>query len=930
MNYSKDSRDSQSESQQSKTKKKKKKKRKTNTLRILLISFIIFIFAVVGAGLGIFVGIIKSAPDVSTLELKPTTNYTSFVYDADGAEIDRLSGGENRIYVKLNEIPKYLQHAVVATEDERFYEHNGIDMKGILRAVVVNIKNMSFSEGASTITQQLIKQNILTSEKKLTRKVQEQYLALQFEKIYPKEMILEYYLNTIPLGHGVNGVQAAANRYFNKNVSDLTLAESVVLSVITQRPTYYSPINHPENNKEKCKVVLQKMFEQGYITEAERDEALAANPYANIQKVHEDYIGQSSHSYFVDAVVEDVIADLQSEKGYTEPQANNLVYGGGLKIFTTLDQPMQKVVDSYISDSSLYPSQAYELKVSYSVSVKKADGTTISRGGDGILSSDNEEEIKAFKKSKLEDWGITAADKIEKETILKVPQPQAAFVIMDYHNGHVKALSGGRGDKEGDRVFNRATQAARQPGSTFKILAAYAPALDTGKLSPGSILIDEPYTLKTSTQPYSPKNWDLSFEGPTSVRRAIYRSMNVLAVKTGQMVGIDTAYDYLTNFGFTTLSDQDKYPSLPLGGLTKGVTPIELNAAYGAIANSGTYVAPILYTKVLDMEGNTIIDNTPKTHTVIKESTAFLLTDMMQEVIKNPEGTGRRLNSTFSSMPVAGKTGTTNDDRDLTFSAYTPYYVATIWSGHDNPKKIKYKHSYHLDIWGKIMNDIHKDLPYKAFPKVNTGLSQVSICTLSGKIATELCGKDPDNTIKSDYFTSENMPTEVCDIHAETKICKVSNKIATEYCPVETVESKIIRRQFTKDGNETLAGEVTPEQLCDVHGPNASPSPSASPGTEGENGDNSVPSNPDEAWPWPSASPSTSPENENNNGNNNSNNNGNGNGNGNGNNNGNGNGNNNGNGNKKPPKPPKPPKPTPIPPTKPSVDDDDEFFVPQG
>jgi penicillin-binding protein 1A len=820
MNYSKDSR-AKSEKKNNDQKKKMRKKSKVVAFRIVFMACIISLFAVVGGGLGIFIGIIKSTPDVSQLDLKPTTNYTSFVYDSNNKQIDSFSGAENRIYVTLDQIPLYLQQAVVALEDERFYEHNGIDIRGIFRAIFTNLKTGSLSEGASTITQQLIKNNILTSEKKFTRKIQEQYLAIEFEKLYSKDLILEYYLNTFSLGHGVNGVQAAANRYFNKDVSQLTLAESVVIAVITQFPTKYSPILHPEYNKEKSQVALAKMVEQGYITEEQMEEALKEDPYTNIQKVHQEFVERSSRSYFVDAVMQQVINDLQSQKGMTSTQANNLIYGGGLQIYSTLDHNMQQIVDKYVDDESLYPKEAYELKLNYSVSVKKSDGNVVNLGGEGIVKS--EKDIDSFKEAKLKSWNITSSDTIEKETLLKIPQPQTAFVVMDYHTGQVKALSGGRGDKP-NRAFNRATQAERQPGSTFKILASYAPAIDTGKLSPGSVLIDEPLTIKLPTGDYKPNNWDRKFEGPTSVRRAIYKSMNVLAVKTLQLVGLDTAYDYLQNFGFTTLSPTDKVYSLPLGGLTEGVTPIELNAAYGAIANDGVYVAPILYTKVLDKDGNILLDNSAeamvlKSHPVIKEATAHMLTDMMQDVVK--VGTGSKLKSTFKGMPVAGKTGTTSDDKDLLFSAYTPYYVATIWTGHDQPKKLRYSStgSYHLDIWGKIMSDIHEGLPAKSFPKVstsNSGVSEVQICMLSGKLATELCKADP-KVIKTEFFNSKNLPKEVCDVHVQIDICTLSNKIANEYCPKETVVKKSITRD-PKNKNNNI-----PSEICDLHGPDIFP-----------------------------------------------------------------------------------------------------------
>lgn len=806
MDYSKNSRVKQSKEINS---KKKKVKKKTGILifRITIISIILGIFAVVGAGLGILLGIMNTAPDISEATLKPTNKYTSFIYDDNGVEIDRLSGGENRIYVTLDQIPKHLQHAFIAIEDERFYEHKGIDIKGIFRAVFVNLKSGELSEGASTITQQLIKQNVLTDEKTFKRKIQEQFLALQFEKIYTKDLILEYYLNTAPLGHGENGVQAAANRYFNKDVSELTLSESVVISCITQAPTRFSPILNPENNKEKSERVLTKMVAQGYITEVEKELALQDDPYSRISKVNQQFVEQASHNYFVDQVIEDLVKDLQIKKGISATQANNLIYGEGLQIYTTYNSNMQKIVDEHFEDPNMYPPKSYELKVSYSVSVKKADGSKKNYGGEGIVK--NKDGIENFKKTKLEDWGITSADTIEKETVFEIPQPQAAFVIMDYHNGHVKALSGGRGDKLGNRTFNRATQAKRQPGSTFKILAAYAPGIDTGTLSPGTIIDDAPLTIPLSGgNSYTPQNWYRGYRGPSTVRQGIIDSMNIVAVKALQMIGLDTAYDYLLRFGFTTLTEQDKVYSLSLGGVTDGVTPLELTAAYGAIANNGVYTKPILYTKVLDRDGNLLLDNEPESHTVIKESTAYMLTSMMQDSIER--GTGARIRNTFRGMPVSGKTGTTSLDKDLLFAGYTPYYVAGIWMGHDQPKTLSYSHSYHLDLWSAIMRDIHKDLPVKEFPVVE-GLSKVSICKVSGKLATELCKLDPNgSTVSTDFYAKEHIPKDYCDMHVEADVCTISGKLANEYCPEDSVKRKVIVKTNSADSENA-------NEVCDVH-----------------------------------------------------------------------------------------------------------------
>ena len=445
MNYSKDSCSKKMQDSNKNTKKKKTKKAKVTTFRVIVITLVIGIFAIVGSGLGILVGIIKSAPDVSTINIKPTTDYTSFVYDENGTEIDTLSSGENRIYAKLDQIPKHLQEAVIAIEDARFYEHNGIDLLGIMRAIVKNLKAGEIVEGASTITQQVIKNNALTSDQTFVRKIQEQYLALQIDALYEKDLILEYYLNTMPLGHGTNGVQAAAKRYFGKDVSELTLAESVVIAGITQAPTRYSPIRNPENNFEKSKVILSYMVEQGYITEEERQAALLENPYKNIQEVNNQYEQQDSvHSYFVDAVIEQVISDLQTKKGMTATQANNLLFGGGVEIYTTLNQDMQKIVDDKMDDDSLFPSYK-EYVINYSATITKADGTTVNKWAEGVLQSDSEAEIENFKKAKQATWELAEGDTIV-ESVQLVPQAQAAFVIMDQYNGHVKALSGGRGE----------------------------------------------------------------------------------------------------------------------------------------------------------------------------------------------------------------------------------------------------------------------------------------------------------------------------------------------------------------------------------------------------------------------------------------------------------------------------------------------------
>ncbi|WP_337504833.1 transglycosylase domain-containing protein, partial [Anaerotignum lactatifermentans] len=504
-------------------------------------------FAVAGAGLGTVFGILQSTDMLNTSDVMPQS-YTSIVYDDAGTEVNKLHGKENREYVNLDEIPLHMQHAVVAIEDERFYEHGGIDMRGIFRALVENIKTKSFLQGASTITQQLIKSEVLTNEKSIVRKVKEQFLALNLEDTLEKQLgskeaakdyILELYLNTIALSHGLNGVEAASQYYFGKHVSDLTLAESACIASITNNPSLYAPDSQPENNKKRQTLVLDKMLELGYITQEEHDEALAEDVYANLVCTNqEESTGVANHNYFVEAMIDQLAEDLQEELGYTSAQAYKMIYNNGLEIHTTMNTEMQAILDETFTDDSMFPPSDGTLDVTYLISV--ADTSKPVSGPDDTSNQSHyerkttvtsEDEVDAFvesvKDELLDDTHQLVLDKVTVSKSL-----QSAMVIMDQSNGQIKALVGGRGQKPGDSVFNRATQGLRQQGSAMKILASYAPAIDTGLLMPGSIIVDEPVTYGS----WSPKNWQGRFFGPLTVREGIRDSMNVLAVKTFMMV----------------------------------------------------------------------------------------------------------------------------------------------------------------------------------------------------------------------------------------------------------------------------------------------------------------------------------------------------------------------------------------------------------
>lgn len=672
----------------------------TSFIRALVFGVILLAVAGAAAGFGIANAIFDSAPELDFNDLVPE-GYTSFIYNQNGEVIQELSTGDaNRIYVEIDQIPKHVQNAFIAIEDERFLEHNGIDMRGIFRAIFVNLQSGNMSEGASTITQQVIKNNILSTEKSFERKIQEQYLSVQAEKVLEKEEILELYLNTAGLGRGTNGVQAASKRYFNKDVGELSIAEAAVIAGITQRPTYYDPVINPKNNEEKQKLILSYMLDQGYITQGQYNVAKVEDVYSHIQVVNQEFEAQSDYSYFVDETIRRVADDLELQKGYSNNQAINLIYRGGLSIYITQDDDMQTILDGSFANDENFPTfeDDYNAMLQFSLSLKTSDGVK-HYYEEIVLQSD--EEALAYMEQLKSEWMVDGDEIVNEHYLIIPPEPQAAMVVIDYYTGHVKAMTGGRGEKIGNQTLNRATQSLRQPGSTFKVLAAYLPAIDMMGFTLADVYDDVPYTIEIGgSGSYSPRNWydnprsEFNYWGGLStIRKGIEWSMNILAVRTMADIGIQTGFNYLENLGFTTLVDReeingqiftDKNIVLPLGGLTHGVSLLELTAAYGTIANQGgVYVEPIFYTRVLSHDGSILLLKEPESHTVMKETTAFLLTNAMEDVVRSGTATKAR----FDNMSIAGKTGTTSDSKDLAFIGYTPYYVAGIWLGHDEPEK---------------------------------------------------------------------------------------------------------------------------------------------------------------------------------------------------------------------------------------------------
>jgi penicillin-binding protein 1A len=756
------------------------------------------------AGIGVFNGIIATAPDIGNIDVTPS-GFSTFVYDTEGNQIAKLvSTDSNRIPVTMDMVPENLTHAFVAIEDERFYDHNGIDIQGIIRAAVRGITSGHFSEGASTITQQLLKNNVFsgwTNESKLQsvkRKIQEQYLAIQLEKNMSKEDILINYMNTINLGSNTLGVQAASLRYFNKPVSELTLSECAVIAGITQNPSKFNPITHPEKNAERRNKVLKNMLEQGYISQIEYDQAMADDVYSRIQNVNQETGGDDTvNSYFVDALTNEVLQDLM-DAGYTETQAYTLLYSGGLKIYSTQDPKIQKICDDVYLDESNYP-EGTKYLLSYKLSVQAADGTVTNHSSEmysayykeqnknfNMLYSskeDAEAAIEAYKEAVMNEGDTVLAERID-----LTPQPQVCITIEQQSTGYIVAMVGGRGEKTASRTLNRATDSYRQPGSTFKVISTYAPGIDSAGLTLATVFNDAPFAYSNGTLV---RNWwGSEYRGLNNVRTAIRDSMNVIAVEAITLITPQLAFDYLKNFGFTTLVEHEVINGKPfsdiqqataLGGLTKGVKNYELNAAYAAIANGGVYIEPKLYTKVVDHDGNVILDNTEaKSKRILKETTAFLLTSAMQDVVNG--GTGSSVN--FGTTAIAGKTGTTSDYVDVWFAGYTNYYTATTWTGYDNNAKMKdsAEKNFSKTMWRKVMSKIHEDLPYSSF-SVPDGIVSATVCSRSGKLPIAgLC----DGTLYTEYFEEGTVPTANCDVHYAGTMCAIDGLPATENCPFKT------------------------------------------------------------------------------------------------------------------------------------------------
>lgn len=814
---------------------KKKKQRSPaakfifTVLKILIVFFIALSFAIIGIVGGAIYGYIKTTPPITDEQLQ-IKNFTSFIYDSKGNEITKLNGSENRVWIDDKNIPKNLKNAFVALEDERFYEHRGIDPKRIIGVTINLFKKGKVQGGASTITQQVVRN--LTDDRKVTlqRKVQEQWRAIKLESKLEKWQILELYMNLIYMGHNCYGVQTAAKLYFNKSVQELDLAESASLAGITNSPGLFDPFTTKgrENNKKRQMICLGLMLKQGYISQAEYDQA-AGEELQFVEGDTSELKKTSTQPYFVDQVINDIMKDLKAQ-GMSEQIALKSIYNNGYKIYTTMDSDVQRAVDDTFKDEKLFPKadlngivkliNNYKSRSDYSSSKKLQDLVKQLETARNVISNDH---------------------------------PQAGMAIIDPKTGQVKAMYGGFGEKKGN-TLNRATQIKRQTGSSMKPIAIYGPAVDQRLITPATIVDDVPVHFDTNDKSsLYPMNDDNSFRGLTNIRDAIAQSVNVVAAKL-YMEYPDLPYEYLKKVGINR--DKERYLSLALGGLKEGLNPLQMAAAYVPFDNKGMYIEPITYTKVVDRDGKVIIEKKPKSNIVYNETTAFVMTSMMESVVKYGTAApyGVIKNSKGEVVPTAGKTGTTDNQTDRWFVGYSPYYVGAVWYGYDTPVRLEgmYNKNPALQIWRTVMTKIHSDLPATPFIEP-PGITRKTVCIYSGKTPTDLCEKDPRNSTRgsiryNEVFIKGTEPKDddKCDIHVLAKVDKDSKDmfgrplLAGPNCPPASIEERVFiqRKEEYKplQPNDPYPSdwqyELPAGEYCNIHGAGAADNNAAGTGTE--------------------------------------------------------------------------------------------------
>lgn len=874
------------------------------TLMTVLISLTLFAGSV---GLA-FVNILTTAPEIDPYSINSGFEETSLIFDKDKNLLEKVETAEYRTFVKLNKVPQFLKDAFISIEDERFYEHPGVDPKGILSSLYENFKAGGVVRGASTITQQLIKNTFLSNEQTLTRKLKEIYLALNLETKLSKDQILESYLNMISLGQNSYGVQEASRTYFSKNVDEINIAQAALLAGIVKGPNIYqpfyrvSPLKFDEATMRKIgeteilgekyilvfntksvqrqKVILKKMRELGKINQAEYDEAINFDVVASLKPSAKKETEITS--YATDYVKNQVVEDLMEKYQITKQKAQERLFTGGLRIYSTIDTKVQKDLDEVNRNFNgilLGDLKRYKAPLLVDRNLDKAgnivdkDGNLVYYKKENLLTDDGylfipkgefsinangdlaitSSRILAYKKSTdIQDYytidgsknllthrvgGLAVPDayylrQARHSLIIKAEffekndkfykvnetgnlfinpeyfynnktglvQPQSATVIMDYKTGHIVAMIGGR-DVKGSRILNRATDTARQPGSSMKPLAVYLPALDNG-FTAASPILDIP--MITADGKVWPNNVYTGFKGITTLRESLIYSINVSSARTLKKIGIPTSIKYLKKLGIINEENPSKdnfvqssenkthndenLASLALGGMTKGVSPLDMTAAYSAIANDGVYNEPIIYTKVLDKDGNIVLEKEAKQRRVVSPQIAYVMKDILRSTAY--EHTGK--NAIIKGQASAGKTGTTDYNADFWFVGFTNYYAAATWMGNDSPKITITQNSWlAAKLWGHIMTKIHQDKESKPQFAQPDGIVKAYVCTKSGKKPNQFCSSDPRGVVREEIFAKGTEPTETCNVHVALEVNSSNNKLATEFTPEELKITKV-------------------------------------------------------------------------------------------------------------------------------------------
>ena len=742
------------------------------SLKLTVLLIVIAGLAGVGVLLGIGKAYVETAPELDVSSFNDQAQ-TSYIYDASGNLITTYKGTEDRVLVSINEIPPLLQHAFVAVEDARFYSHSGVDVKRIIGAFVNNIAQSS-TQGGSTITQQLIKQRLLSDEQSYKRKIQEAYLAMELESRYAKEQILESYLNTIFLGESYYGVKTAATGYFGKDLSELTLRECAMLAGTTRSPYYYNPRRNfylrnvagsetPKITNNRTDYVLRMMYENQFITYDEYQAALNKDTARVLEKAPGSGGGLYDHTYYVEYALHDVVTRMLQLKQYDDTSANRSkverdLRTGGYSIYLCVDPVIQHIIEDTLANWTKYP----KLR-------DPSDKTYRARNADG--------------------------------TYTEVPQPQAAAAVVDYRTGEIKAIVGGRYPPTQRLTLNRAWEMRMPVGSSIKPISVYAPAIELGQ-SPASIVFNMPLPItgwrNNEGEDSFPQNYGGGgYTGPETLRNAMRTSHNTSAAQAlTNFVTVNNSYEFLVGLGIADRNiNKDGY-GLALG--SSGITPIQMAVAFGTLANKGEYLQPTSFSRVIDAGGNVIIDTriSQEHRQVFHESTAWLITDMLKEAVQRGTGTS----AIIRGQTVGGKTGTNSDFRGVFFTGFTGWYSGAVWIGHDNYKPLSSNATggdYAAPLWQAFMKEIHdqKGLPDReiidASPET-LGLVRVTTCGVSGMLATDSCKSDINGYKPvTDYWRQGTQPTTYCPMHKQYEICTETGLLASQYCPSRTTRGAV-------------------------------------------------------------------------------------------------------------------------------------------